>query len=275
MRLRLFHADDGTRIAYREVGHGPGLVLLHSAGFSHREFEPLVEHLKDDFRLILPDLPLHGDSEDRPHQPYSHAWMAGVIADFCVDSAGRRPLVGGHGLGGELLALACADGRLEPAKLVLMPNRMHATTGSGGGWLALAHAGALPGLSHGLAHGARLARRPRSAIRLSATGNPAAADLVRHAMADVGGNTNLARSWARFARAQRRHSGRDLLDGYAAIECPVLLIWADSDERHPERIAGEALDLLPDAQLRVLDRTGYLIAYDDAVGVAREIKAFC
>ena len=69
LRLRLFHAADGTRVAYREAGVGPGLVLLHSAGLSHREFEPVVEHLTHRFRLILPDLPLHGDSEDRPRHP--------------------------------------------------------------------------------------------------------------------------------------------------------------------------------------------------------------
>ena len=54
MRLRLFHAADGARIAYRERGTGPPLVLVHSATFSHREFEPLVEHLTHRFRLVLP-----------------------------------------------------------------------------------------------------------------------------------------------------------------------------------------------------------------------------
>ena len=33
--------------------------------------------------------------------------------------------------------------------------------------------------------------------------------------------------------------------------------------------------MLPDAQLRTLPRTGFLIAYDDPVGVARELTAFC
>jgi len=36
-----------------------------------------------------------------------------------------------------------------------------------------------------------------------------------------------------------------------------------------------SLDLLPDGQLRVLPRTGFLIAYDDPIGVARELVAFC
>ena len=66
MKLRLYHHPDGARIAYREAGTGPRLALVHSARLSHREFEPLVEELQDRFRLVLPDLPLHGDSEDRP-----------------------------------------------------------------------------------------------------------------------------------------------------------------------------------------------------------------
>ncbi|HWI22198.1 MAG TPA: alpha/beta hydrolase [Baekduia sp.] len=275
MRLRLFHAADGTRIAYRETGSGPPLVLVHSAGFSHREFEPLVAHLDHRFRLILPDLPLHGDSEDRPRHPYTHDWLAAVLAEFCVDVAGRRPIVGGHGLGAELLLLAASRGLLTPQRLILMPNRLHSTSSAGAPWLTAARVASLPVAGRALSHAAKLARRPDAAVKLTATGNPAAADLVRHAMADVPGNTNLARSWALFARAAREHSGRDLLDGYRSISCPVLLLWADSDDRHPERLAEEALDLLPDAVLRVLDRAGYLIAYDDAVGVAREIISFC
>ena len=60
----------------------------------------------------------------------------------------------------------------------------------------------------------------------------------------------------------------------AALDVPVLLLWADEDRHHPLRGAEEALDLLPDAILRVLPGTGYLIAYDDPVGVARELISF-
>ena len=58
----------------------------------------------------------------------------------------------------------------------------------------------------------------------------------------------------------------DLLETYRLIEVPTLLLWADEDPMHPLAIAEEALDLLPDAQLRVLEGTGFLMAYDDPVG---------
>ena len=90
VRLRLFHHRDGARVAYREAGAGPGLVLWHSALLSHREFTPLVEGLQHRFRVVLPDLPLHGDSEDRPRHPYTLDWLAEVIAACSVDVAGPQ-----------------------------------------------------------------------------------------------------------------------------------------------------------------------------------------
>ena len=114
MKLRLYHHHDGARVAYREAGTGPPLALLHSALLTHREFEPLVEELSDRFRLVLPDLPLHGDSEDRPRHPYSPDWMAEVIAGFCREVCGPRPLVGGHDVGALILLRAVQTRQLHP-----------------------------------------------------------------------------------------------------------------------------------------------------------------
>jgi pimeloyl-ACP methyl ester carboxylesterase len=90
----------------------------------------------------------------------------------------------------------------------------------------------------------------------------------------VGGNGNRARSWARFARRWPTEAQRHLLDAYPGIRCPVLLLWAEEDKRHPLEGAREALDLLPDAQLRLVPGTGFLMAYDDPVAVARELIWF-
>src|ERR671933_462875 len=125
VKLRLYHHPDGARIAYREAGTGPPLALVHSKGLSHREWEPLVEELAHRHRLILPDLPLHGDSEDRPRHPYTPGWMAEVLAGFLHDVCGPRPLAGGHETGALLLLRAVAEGRLNPGKLVVMPSAMH------------------------------------------------------------------------------------------------------------------------------------------------------
>jgi len=277
MRLRLHHHHDGARIAYREVGTGPGLVLLHSLGLSHREWEPVVEPLSRRFRLVMPDLPLHGDSEDRPRHPYTPEWLTEVIAGFCVETAGPRPLVAGHDLGAELLLRAVVGGRLAPRRMVVMSTRLHRKDelrARRALWRGACRAAALPGLDRLLARGATVVFRPSVGERLSYQREPAARDLLRHAFMDVGGNGNRARSWSRFARRWPREPQRQLLDGYPAITVPTLLLWADHDPAHPLATAREALDLLPDADLRVLPDTGFLMAYDDPVGLARELIAF-
>ena len=64
---------------------------------------------------------------------------------------------------------------------------------------------------------------------------------------------------------------------YPRLDFPVLLLWADA---RPAAIrsqaAEEALDLLPDAPAaRAAAAPASCMAYDDPVGVARELAAFC
>ncbi|HSZ68984.1 MAG TPA: alpha/beta hydrolase [Solirubrobacteraceae bacterium] len=279
MRLRLYHHRDGARVAYREIGTGPPLALLHSAMLSHMEWEPLVEHLRERYRVVLPDLPLHGDSEDRPRHPYTLDWFAEVFAGFAAEVLGPRPLIAGHDIGAEIALHAVATGALTPSRLVLMPNRLHLDERRRrlrAAWRIAARSGAIPGVDRLLAHAAPLVFKPSLGPRLSARAEPATRDLVRHAFLDVPGNPSLARSWAKFARHWPRGAQTQLLDSaYPRLRMPVLLLWADRDRLYPLGGAEETLELLPSAQLRVLSGTGFLIAYDDPVGVARELMAFC
>jgi pimeloyl-ACP methyl ester carboxylesterase len=187
-------------------------------------------------------------------------------------------LLAGHDIGAELALRAVTTGRIEPARLVLMPNRLHRREEFGGkraAWRAACRIGALPGLDRLMSRGATLVFRPAVGERLSLQRNPAARDLIRHAFADVAGNGNRARSWAKFVNRWPVAPQRDLLDAYPTIRLPVLLLWAEDDPASPLLGAQEALDLLSDGQLRTLPGTGFLMAYDDPVGVARELIAFC
>jgi pimeloyl-ACP methyl ester carboxylesterase len=278
VRLRLYHHRDGARVAYREIGAGPPLALLHSGLLSHKEWEPAVEQLSDRFRVVLPDLPLHGDSEHRPRHPYTPDWFAEVLGGFAAEVLGPRPMIAGHDAGAEILLHAVETGRVRPSRLVLMPNRLHLAPSCPGkrtAWRLASRAAAVPGLDGLLSYGARAVFAPERGVALSARSNPAANDLFRHAFADVAGNSSLARSWAKCARSWPRGAQTQLLDLYPRLDMPVLLLWADQDRLHPLAGAEEVLALLPRGQLRVLESTGFLMAYDDPVGLGRELAAFC
>ena len=182
MRLRLYHHPDGARVAYRETGTGPALVLLHSLGLSHREWEPIVDAARRHrFRVVLPDLPLHGDSEDRPRHPYTPAWLTEVIAGFCAEVGGPHPMIAGHDIGAELALPAVAGGRLTPSRLVLMPTGCIAATSSPASERVWRPACRLGGRARSRPR-ALPRRRGSSSARRSASGcrrsdNPAARDL--------------------------------------------------------------------------------------------------
>ncbi len=48
-------SKDGTKIGYLQLGHGPGLVLLHGAMSSAQTHIDLAEALADDFTVYVPD----------------------------------------------------------------------------------------------------------------------------------------------------------------------------------------------------------------------------
>lgn len=57
---RFMTLSDGTRAHYRDQGHGPTIVLLHGFSASLHTWEPWVERLSGDYRVVSIDLPGHG-----------------------------------------------------------------------------------------------------------------------------------------------------------------------------------------------------------------------
>ncbi|MET7571392.1 alpha/beta hydrolase [Streptomyces sp. NPDC005492] len=60
-KLSFFATADGD-LAYRDVGTGAPVVLLHSGFADHRVFDDQIPALADDFRVIAPDIRGHGFS---------------------------------------------------------------------------------------------------------------------------------------------------------------------------------------------------------------------
>jgi 3-oxoadipate enol-lactonase len=90
---RDIRSDDAT-IAYRVLGEGPPVILLHPFPANHEFWLPVAASLSTRFRLILPDLRAHGDSDagDGPVTMVKHAAdLARVMDDAEI---GRAPLIG-------------------------------------------------------------------------------------------------------------------------------------------------------------------------------------
>lgn len=92
----------GTRpvpLAVTEQGDGPLVVLLHELAEDHRSWDPVVERLTAQARVLTVDLRGHGDSPtaDRYDVEDHVADLRAVLA--ARDADARPPLVVGHGYG--------------------------------------------------------------------------------------------------------------------------------------------------------------------------------
>lgn len=91
-----------AEIVYWSVGAGPALVLLHPFPVHHEFWLPVAEKLSTRYRILLPDLRGHGDSEvgNGPATMDKHA--ADLRAVFDDAGVGRAPIIG-VSIGGYLL----------------------------------------------------------------------------------------------------------------------------------------------------------------------------
>ena len=104
--MQEFRSFDGLRIAYRELGEGRPVVLLHGVmglGSQWIDQGPARMIADSGFRVILPDLRGHGESA-RPHDPA--AYPPDVLADdglALVEHLGLDDYdLGGYSLGGRI-----------------------------------------------------------------------------------------------------------------------------------------------------------------------------
>lgn len=89
----------GDRIAYRDVGDGPALLLIHGMAGSSDTWQPIIPLLSKKYRVIAPDLLGHGKSA-KPRGDYSLGAFAVWLRDLLDELGVHRATVIGQSLGG-------------------------------------------------------------------------------------------------------------------------------------------------------------------------------
>jgi pimeloyl-ACP methyl ester carboxylesterase len=98
---------DGRKLAYREEGSGPTMVLVHGSPADNRAWSRVAPFLRDRFRLVMPDLPGYGASDRVPDEPKGRAALMGASVARLIESCGGEVVLAGHSYGG-LVALQAA-----------------------------------------------------------------------------------------------------------------------------------------------------------------------
>lgn len=121
---RYFESFDGARIAWREIGEGRPVVLIHgyfsNATVNWVRYGHADAVAAEGYRVIMPDLRGHGDSA-KPHDPASYppdALMRDNIA--LIEHLGLTDYdLGGYSLGARTTVRMLAAGGVTPTRVVL------------------------------------------------------------------------------------------------------------------------------------------------------------
>jgi pimeloyl-ACP methyl ester carboxylesterase len=263
----------GHRLAYREAGEGPVLLLIHGIAGTNAVWDEVFDELARDHTVIAPDLPGHGASGTSAGD-YSIGAFAATLRDLLIVSGHERATVVGHSLGGgvamqfsylfpeytERLVLISSGGlgrTVNPAlRLAALPAAELVTTQIG-------RAAQLVGLGLGALPFAR---------RL---GGRVGAELARSVSALADDETRTA--FHATLRAVVGPDGQRVFAGdrlYLAEEMPTLIVWGARDRIIPVGHGRRAQAAIPGSRFVVLDDAGHFGPLEDPQGVIDALRAF-
>jgi len=255
-----FHSSD-AQLYYEVIGDGPPLVLLHPFPLNHNFWKPVAERLSTRYRLIMPDLRAHGDSE-AGDGPATMEKMAADLALLCRKERIGKGVFAGVSIGGYLLFEFWRRYREQVGALVLANTRAAAETAEGrANRLALADkvlcegtAGFIEEMLPKLMSPVTLSNRPDivgAARRMMQKMSPQDIAAVQEGMAD--------RS--------------DSVPALKTINVPTLIITGEDDS-----ISHAEFELMrqqiPGSRLNVLSRAGHYAALEQPEEFAGLLRSF-
>ena len=251
-----------AEIVYRILGDGPSVVLLHPFPANHEFWLPVAQSLSTRYRLIMPDLRGHGDS-DIGEGPATMAKHAADIARVMDDAdVGRAPMVG-VSIGGYALFEFWRQQRGRVAALGLCNTKAPADSPE-------ARAGRLQAAAEVMERGTEPFFQSMIPRLLGKTTREARPDLVEGALQMM-----REMSPADVAAVQRGMAERpDSVDTLTTINVPTLLLTGEEDiltgvneaELMHRHIAG--------SELRAFPKAGHYSPWEQPEAVGRLLRQF-
>jgi 2-hydroxy-6-oxonona-2,4-dienedioate hydrolase len=241
---RFVHAA-GVRWRYREAGTGRPVVLLHGGGGTGKAFWHQLQGLSDRYRVLAPDLPGFGQTEEVADARTVDD-LAPLLLEWLEAVGVTRAALGGNSMGGRVALAAALQAPERFSHLILLD-----------------------------AVGVLLPDVPVT--------NPLAippAQYVAQMVYDPD-HYRAVTPYRTLQDAQELNAGRGVFRRYleaapigpdrrgelGRLTMPVLLIWGRHDRIVPLPYGQALADLLPHAELNVIETAGHLPHIEEAAAV--------
>ena len=258
--MATFRSGD-AQLFYETAGSGPDCVLLHPFPLNHHFWDAMVPHLSMRYRVILPDLRAHGDS-DAGDGPVTMTKLADDLDHLCRELDITRAILVGVSIGGYALFEFWRRHRERVAALVLANTRAGGETPEGrASRLEIADkveregtAAFIEDLLRKLLSKATWANRPDIVE---------AARVMAQKMSPVD-----------IAQVQRGMAERaDSITTLATVNVPALVI-AGEDDSVPLSELELMHQRIPSCQYQVIAKAGHYAAMEQPAEFARLLRAF-
>jgi pimeloyl-ACP methyl ester carboxylesterase len=263
---------DGVSLSCYVLGKGPPLVLLHGLGGTKITWLPLLAGLGAGHRVIVPDLPGHGES-DKPRTEYSPRFYARVIRGLLDQLDLDRAVLVGNSLGGRIaLELAAASPRRIEALALLAPSI------PGFRWRYLVGFARVVPSEFGAIPFPLRERWTRIVIRrlLAAPGrlSPEAYSAAAHEFIRIYRSSAARMAFFSTLRHIVTESPGPFFQSLQRVKQPVLLVFGDRDRLVPARLGTRLARELPHAEAVLLRGVGHVPQFEDPEQTLQALTSF-
>ncbi len=228
----------GLKTEYTISGEGQTpVLLLHGWGASFDTYRGVMAALGDRCRLYAVNFPGCGQSEVMP-KPWDVDDYCSFVLEFIEKMGLDNPILIGHSHGGRVTMKLCADGKLNPPKIVLLDA-----------------AGLIPKKSFKQKMRAKNFKIIKKALSLPIIKNHSEGLLNRARVHYGSADYNAAPPVLRQTLVKLVNV--DIRNILHNIKCPTLLIWGENDTATPLADAKVIESLITDAGLCVIKGTGH------------------
>lgn len=245
--LPMFNLPDGRKLAYREEGSGPPLVMVHGSPGEGRSWGRVVPHLKARFRTICPDLPGYGGSDRlEVDEPAGRMAAMGAAVARLVDSLGEPVRLVGHSYGGNIALQAAMQVQPNAVERIVLFEPVY--------FRALQLTGDDAALKPAVAHFEDYARR-------ATAGEPEVVRLMIDYWFGDGAFGRMPDPVRGYLSASAARNAIDVRSGFlgtstvadlAALQYPVTIVDGETSRDVVRSIARALVKLLPNARMEGL-----------------------
>jgi 2-hydroxy-6-oxonona-2,4-dienedioate hydrolase len=269
-----YHDVVGVRTRVLDAGCGPALLMLHGTGGHAETYQRNIGPLAQRFRVIVPDMIGHGFT-DRPNLNYTLDDFAEHLFALLNVLKIDRAHVSGESLGGCIAAWMTITRPERIERLVLNTGILDRPDAQG--LLQLAD---LEQRTRKLADDCSLGTVRRRLEWLVLDKETMTEEMVRirHRIYNQPGMVDSVIRVMHAVLSMNRglYCGRDYLarERMAEIKRPTLVLWSDHNPGKPLNVIKPAIDLIPDAQLHVIENAAHWPQFEQPETVNRLMLDF-